>query len=241
MGSRLLEKTYDRVSAIAQCRDPLTIMEIVDQTAASVGAARHLMVRLAAQHGERNQVLAPWISSAVGEAYVRVGFDLADPLQTAMARLRRPLTDATVAREEREDASRLTRFLSEAGVHGFVAVPVLRNSLVIAAFSLFFETEIPPEAGWVAGIVAPPLFEQVSTISGPAFDGDRGRPSNPLSPRELECLIWSADGKTSWEISEILNVSERTVNAHLGRAIRKLGVVSRTQAAAEAIRRGLIQ
>jgi len=56
-----------------------------------------------------------------------------------------------------------------------------------------------------------------------------------LSPREIECLSWTAKGKTSWAIARILDVSENTVIFHLRNAIRKLEVTNRSQAVAKAI------
>jgi DNA-binding CsgD family transcriptional regulator len=61
-----------------------------------------------------------------------------------------------------------------------------------------------------------------------------------LTPREQECLLWSADGKTTWEISQILNISERTVIYHIQNSTSKLGVANRQQAVARAITSGLI-
>jgi DNA-binding CsgD family transcriptional regulator len=61
-----------------------------------------------------------------------------------------------------------------------------------------------------------------------------------LSGREIECLRWSADGKTSWEIAQILRLSERTIIFHLGNAVQKLGAVNRRQAVVRAIALRLI-
>ncbi|MGO4776762.1 helix-turn-helix transcriptional regulator, partial [Lysobacter sp. 2RAB21] len=61
-----------------------------------------------------------------------------------------------------------------------------------------------------------------------------------LSARECEVLRWSAIGKTSWEISMILRISERTVNFHLQQVSRKLGVKGRRAACARAVAMGLI-
>lgn len=61
-----------------------------------------------------------------------------------------------------------------------------------------------------------------------------------LSRREVECLSWASAGKTSVEISEILGLSEYTVNHYLNRATRKLDAVNRVQAVAKAIRAGLL-
>ncbi len=62
-----------------------------------------------------------------------------------------------------------------------------------------------------------------------------------LSVRENEILRWASIGKTSWEISMILNISERTVNFHLSEAAKKLGVKGRRAACTAAMVQGLIQ
>ena len=61
-----------------------------------------------------------------------------------------------------------------------------------------------------------------------------------LTSREKQCLLWSAEGKTTWETSHILGVSERTIVFHLQNASEKLNVVSRQQAVARAVSLGLI-
>lgn len=62
-----------------------------------------------------------------------------------------------------------------------------------------------------------------------------------LTDREIDCLNWTAAGKTSAEIAEILGLSEHTVNHYLNRATKKLDTVNRTQAVAKALRVGLIK
>lgn len=61
-----------------------------------------------------------------------------------------------------------------------------------------------------------------------------------LSPRERECLLWTARGKTAWEISEILGVAESTAVFHLNNAARKLGTYGKHHAVVKAIMSGLI-
>jgi LuxR family quorum-sensing transcriptional regulator LasR len=61
-----------------------------------------------------------------------------------------------------------------------------------------------------------------------------------ISNRELECLKWCAEGKSSWEIGKILNCSEATVNFHFVNIRRKFSSNSRQQAVIKAIRLGLI-
>jgi DNA-binding CsgD family transcriptional regulator len=54
----------------------------------------------------------------------------------------------------------------------------------------------------------------------------------PLSPRELECLKWVLDGKSDTDIGKILGISHTTVHFHIEKVKKKLGVRTRTQAAA---------
>lgn len=68
----------------------------------------------------------------------------------------------------------------------------------------------------------------------------RGAPTITLTPRQRECLQWVRAGKTSWEISEIMSISERTVIFHLEAACKRLDVHTRHQAVVEALMLGLI-
>jgi LuxR family quorum sensing-dependent transcriptional regulator len=57
-----------------------------------------------------------------------------------------------------------------------------------------------------------------------------------LTPREREVLSWTANGKSSWEIGEILGIAERTVNAHIQSAAAKLNAVNRVALVVAALR-----
>lgn len=61
-----------------------------------------------------------------------------------------------------------------------------------------------------------------------------------LSNREIEVLRWTADGKTSSEISCILNIAERTVNFHINNIVVKLNASNKTSAAIKAAMLGLL-
>jgi DNA-binding CsgD family transcriptional regulator len=80
------------------------------------------------------------------------------------------------------------------------------------------------------------LHEAVRRVFGLIEDPEAPQ----LTNREQECLRWVADGKTSWEIAHMLNVSERTVNFHLNNVMSKLDVCSRQHAVGKAAFQGLI-
>jgi DNA-binding CsgD family transcriptional regulator len=65
-------------------------------------------------------------------------------------------------------------------------------------------------------------------------------PQHPLSARELEVVRWTAEGKTSVEIAQILSLSDHTINAYMNNAMRKLDCVNRTHLVAKAMRLGVI-
>jgi DNA-binding CsgD family transcriptional regulator len=69
---------------------------------------------------------------------------------------------------------------------------------------------------------------------------ERSSHASTLTARERECLLWVAEGKTSWEIGVILGTSERTVNFHVRNASIKLGVTSRQHAVARALMLGIL-
>ena len=81
------------------------------------------------------------------------------------------------------------------------------------------------------------------------FDAARWKLLNPdarleqpvlLTARERECLRWCKAGKSTWDIGQILGISERTVQFHISNAMMKLGASSRIAAVVMAIQRGLM-
>jgi len=71
--------------------------------------------------------------------------------------------------------------------------------------------------------------------------GDAALDVPSLTPRELEAMRWTMDGKTAWEVGSILGITERTAVLHLNNAMRKLGCVNKHQAVLKALRLGLIR
>ena len=62
-----------------------------------------------------------------------------------------------------------------------------------------------------------------------------------LTPREREVLTWAAAGKTAWETSTVLRISEATVISHLDNIRRKFNVANTTQAVTQALQSGELQ
>jgi DNA-binding CsgD family transcriptional regulator len=79
------------------------------------------------------------------------------------------------------------------------------------------------------------------TTGAPIGERLRAKEIRRLTMREVECLGWAAQGKSEWEISQILGISEHTAEKHLINARVKLGAVNRVHAVATALRRGVIR
>ena len=69
--------------------------------------------------------------------------------------------------------------------------------------------------------------------------GPSGGAQPKLTPREVEVLRLVRSGLANKQIARRLDISERTVKAHLTSAFQRIGVVDRTQAALWADRNGL--
>jgi len=85
-------------------------------------------------------------------------------------------------------------------------------------------------------------------VGGIAFEGARRivqprrmiQPAIPLTDRQRDCVLWAARGKTDWEISRILGVSQDTVIQHLKHARERYGVQKRAHLAVMALFDGSI-
>jgi DNA-binding CsgD family transcriptional regulator len=92
----------------------------------------------------------------------------------------------------------------------------------------------------VLSALGPHVHEAYRRVLAGAAEEPAQKSGRALTPRELEILRWTQQGKTYWEIGCILGISERTVKFHFGRVKEKLDVVSASHAVARAMRLGIL-
>nr|WP_227464207.1 response regulator transcription factor [Nocardioides lijunqiniae] len=84
---------------------------------------------------------------------------------------------------------------------------------------------------------ARPLLDELRAIGGAA---QRSAAPDALTAREQEILALVADGRSNGEVAKQLFISTKTVSVHVSNILGKLGASGRTEAAAIARRRGLL-
>jgi LuxR family quorum sensing-dependent transcriptional regulator len=138
-------------------------------------------------------------------------------------------------------AARVRHEATEFGLSEGFAVPIISvdGAQAIVTFGAP-HFNIPERHRRALHVVAIFAHSQIRDIRK-AGSGSRSDPRKVrLSGREIECLRWAAAGKTAWETSEILNLSEQTVIQYMKSATRKLGAQNKGHAIAEAMRAALI-
>jgi DNA-binding CsgD family transcriptional regulator len=112
----------------------------------------------------------------------------------------------------------------------------------IADLARIARLELIAESGVDDGASAPEPVPAVPTgAATPAVvRGDRGTPGYGLTRREHDVLPLLAAGYSNRQIADALFISESTAGVHVSNILGKLGVGSRVEAAAIAVRSGLV-
>jgi LuxR family quorum-sensing system transcriptional regulator CciR len=126
-----------------------------------------------------------------------------------------------------------------AGIGAAVTVPVHRPrganeagsySVFAGCCSFLMKIGVPLPLGSLAAA------HYVGALAFDAAENLRSeRPASPaplgphLTPRQRDCVVLVAQGKSDWEIGQVLGISESTVHKHIEDAKRRFGVSTRIQ------------
>lgn len=221
------------------------------RSAVSAHCLRDLYLRTVEDEGYQNAVFAktrdrrvvdiPWLKFPTGyaESYVENAWDQIDPIVHVVHSARRPFTWAEAC-ERTKLSPRQNRFLADCrdmGVHSGITIPLHGPGTDVDLISLSLRDERQARSDRLA-IMYGLTFQYRLRLS--EINDERRTPGQELTTKETECLRWCKEGKTNWEIGEILSISEKTVEFHLSNTIRKLGVSNRITAVVKGIQTGII-
>ena len=191
-------------------------------------AGEHFQHAILASHIPR-----PWL-----DLYLRMNYATVDPAIRHCRYVVEPFEylSAPYHAEKERRASEVVQRASDFGLTQGLLVPIPGRAGNIGNvwMGCFAMSEVRTHLAF-AHLIGLYGFQRLQKLYGP-----KTQSTPKLSVRELDVLTWAAAGRSSWETGERLNISSRTVEWHLCRAVEKLGAKNRTQAVAIALRDGLI-
>lgn len=230
-----------------------TLEEFIDRTrsASSESELKDLFLTAIREVGYENAVFAraqnkrlvsiPWSEFPHGylETYRSKQWDRIDPVVQHIHTARGPFRWSETC-----DAGQINRtqrnFFEECrelGVHSGITVPMRGPALQTDLISLSFRENETPAVDKTAHVYM--LCVQYWLEYCGLIDRPDAR-AVTLTAQEVECLKWCKEGKTNWEIGEILGISQKTVEFHVGNTMKKLGASNRITAVIMGIKRGIV-
>ena len=234
-------------------RDALAFVEKLDKLQ-TVDAVKHALSLEFARYGytaylitchrhgieqrfERAALLSTWPEEWV-RTYIERRYYSHDPVVRHSFRSTEPFawSDAPYDPKEEPKAREVMHVAAELGLRQGICIPMHGPLGYEAGVSLGGpDLDLTPPAKFAVQLMAVYARDRVNRILSP---GRHAAPS--LSKREKEVIYWASHGKTAWETSRILNISEPTVNKFTRLACRKLDASNKHHAIAQAFRKRAI-
>ncbi|WP_407048924.1 LuxR family transcriptional regulator [Methyloraptor flagellatus] len=236
-----LERTFAFVQGIQAANTAAEVTDRVRRETSALGVQYVVAgvipsptLSVAAQ--ARHILLGEW-PREWGDAYFRRGLLRRDPTIRRVLRQVPAFSWRTIGVEDTSDDLALMDEAREHGLAEGVTVPMMSLDGRPVGFSFAGRhVDDSPEASGVFTLIANFAAGRVLEIRR-----NQALASTRLTRREAEVLSWASVGKTDWEISVILSVSEAAVRKHFHNARSKLGAMNRTHAVALALRQAIIR
>jgi LuxR family quorum sensing-dependent transcriptional regulator len=241
MSRRSLDETLSFIAAVDRAASPDAVSEIVLSVVRPFGFT-HVFAgiipspRMSMQQQIANVVLHRW-PEQWSQRYFSQGYLFEDPTIQRVVASPKPFLWSELEEfyRDRPFAQRVMGEAKEFNLGFGFTVPILTLDGQPAGFSIASDRgELPPYFRGQLQLLAMYSFGRALWLANTP-------PIVKLTQREADVLQWIAEGKSDWEISKILHVSEHLVDK-MARQIRtKFGATNRTQAVAQALRHRIIQ
>jgi DNA-binding CsgD family transcriptional regulator len=227
--------TISAIDELEAARTPQAVWAAMSAVATALGFDHAVVLR--AREGEaRFTTIHGTLETEVAEALAQTGLasNLALAKHILTARFPFIVEEAPDGLLSHAQRQALESAKEKLGIGAGLIVPVQHEGLAVGALLLAGRApELTPVLRSAVHFLAQLAFARVNAL-------ESTRTQELLSPREAECLRLSAHGNTDAEIGRKLGISARTARFHIENAKKKLGVATRVQAVAEALRRKAI-
>ncbi|WP_306030714.1 LuxR family transcriptional regulator [Stappia sp. MMSF_3263] len=241
MNEKEIIDVFQAVKAIDQAENISKILDILSVHLTRCGWDACLITHLPTgnlAHWQEHILANGWPEDWY-QHYLARGHYRFDPCVARCRRASDPFLWSDIPRRDLDNRARTVMDEAiEFGLRQGVCVPVhapFSPPLVVSASGKTRDLE--PGAADVIGLLARHALQSVGRLRSEM----RCFKKPVLSQREQEILCWVACGKTAWEISRILNLSEHTVLSHLRNAKHKLNAANNVHAVVQALLRQEIQ
>lgn len=226
-------RALDFVDAIEASKTAASVMSQFERMIGNLGFHAYLMAGIPTpgQSLQQLTVANGWPTEWF-ELYNRENLSSVDPVPRHCFNTLNPFEwkDAPYDRERDQPAHRVMTRARDFRFHEGFCIPIHYDDATGAISMAGEQPYLDPESKSALHLMSVFTHGRLRTL---------GRPNPALSRRlteiEAEVLRWAAHGKTAWETSKILHISERNVRWHLEEAQRKLMTKNKTATVAVAL------
>lgn len=194
-----------------------------------------------ARVGSRRLTSIPWSEFPSGylDAYKAEGWERIDPVVQKIQTARGPFrwTDTYTRNGLTKSQRAFFETCRELGVHSGITIPIHGPGAEVDLISVSLRAA---DRNPVARAHRAYMLSLQYWLRYCELVDHRDIAPKTLTKQELDALSWCKEGKTNWEIGEIMRISEKTVEFHLTNAMRKLSANNRMTAVITAIKAGFI-
>ena len=229
----------DFIEHLEHCKTVDSAMEALQSTCARFGFETIIVTGLPAAGQEfAHMVMAKHWPAEWFELYTNRKYDRVDPVVRLCRNSTNPFEwcEAPFDPVREPGAAEVMRRATDFRMSRGFTVPIHGLTGYEAAVSLGgVDLDLNLRSKPALHLISLYAFDRIRRLLAPV----QGQPAR-LTRRESEAVAWAAQGKSAWEIGEILRITQRTAEEHLASAARKLGAVNRTHTVALAIRNKII-
>ncbi len=231
------ERAFAFVAAAEAARAPEHALQLFRQEIAQLGFNAFVMAVVDGRDFKRRVVANGWHPQWTA-LYVKENMTEADPVHRNFFRTLNPFlwTEARFDAERELRAKSIMQRAADFRMKVGFCVPIHYDHTITAVSIAGERPDLG--AGVRSALHLMSLFAHNRIRALAKSQAERRR--HLLTEREREVLQWVSAGKSDWEISTILHISEHTARAHVKNAARKLKAVNRPAVIAEALRIGEI-